>query len=284
VGVRDWITQRLAEFLHQPLGHYERRGWNDFEALKRQIRKGDVLLIEGDQRISAVIKYLTQSSWSHAAIYVGDELLQRGGELGERALASFGDEAKHLMVEALFEGVVASPLVKYVDFNVRLCRPHRLRSEHLGIILDDAVEAIGWRYDVRNILELAFHLVLVSLFPSRYRSDALRCASNATTEVICTSLLGRLFHKVRYPVLPSVTFPEGAAPGVPAPRRFPLSLFRRRRSRRPGVFRRRHHTLLTPRDFDLSPYFDIVKFNVIEQRGFDYQQMEWVDDPQVEVG
>jgi hypothetical protein len=42
--------------------------------------------------------------------------------------------------------------------------------------------------------------------------------------------------------------------------------------------------LLTPSDFDLSPYFDIVKFNVIEQRGFDYQQMEWADDPQVDVG
>jgi hypothetical protein len=276
---------RLAEFLNKPLGHYEQRGWNDFNALKGQMRKGDVLLIEGDQRVSSVIKYLTQSSWSHAAIYIGDELLQRGGERGEQALASFGDESKHMMVEALFEGVVASPLTKYVDFNVRLCRPNRLRPEHLEIILDDAVEAIGWHYDVRNILELAFHLVLVSLFPSRYRRDVLRCANSTATEVICTSLLGRLFHKVRFPVLPSVTFTEGDAAGVEAKRRFSLSFFRRRRfSPRQGVFTRRHHTLLTPRDFDLSPYFDIVKFNVIEQRGFDYQQMEWADDPQADAG
>ena len=39
-----------------------------------------------------------------------------------------------------------------------------------------------------------------------------------------------------------------------------------------------HHTLLTPRDFDLSPYFDIIKFNVIDQHSFDYQRMEWADD------
>jgi hypothetical protein len=278
LGVRTWITARLAHFLNQPVGHYERRGWNDFDALKRQIRKGDVLLVEGDLRVSAVIKYLTQSSWSHAGIYIGDELLRRGGEARDLALEAFGEEAAHLMVEALFEGVVVSPLVKYVDSNVRLCRPHRLRSEHLAVILDDALEAVGWQYDVRNILDLAFHLVLVSLFPGRYRRDLLRLGSDAAKEVICTSLLGRLFGKVRFPVLPSVTFPDGYDPQRAPVRGRGLGRWRRNRSPYVGVFRQLHHTLLTPRDFDLSPYFDIVKFNVIEQRGFDYQRIEWAED------
>ena len=278
MGVRTWITARLASFLNKPVGHYERRGWNDFDALKRQIRKGDVLLVEGDLRVSAVIKYLTQSSWSHAALYIGDELLRRGGEQRDAALAAFGEEAGHLVVEALFEGVVVSPLVKYVDSNVRLCRPHRLRGEHLEVILDDALAAVGWQYDVRNILDLAFHLVLVSLFPSRYRRDVQRLGSGAASEVICTSLLGRLFQKVRFPVLPSVTFPDGVDPQQLPARRSRVSLLRRVRSPYVGVFRQLHHTLLTPRDFDLSPYFDIMKFNVIEQRGFDYQKIEWADD------
>jgi hypothetical protein len=278
LGVRTWITACLASFLNQPVGHYERRGWNDFDALKRQIRKGDVLLVEGDLRVSAVIKYLTQSSWSHAALYIGDELLRRGGEQRGAALEAFGEEAEHLVVEALFEGVVVSPLVKYVDSNVRLCRPHRVRAEHLEVILDDALAAVGWQYDVRNILDLAFHLVLVSLFPSRYRRDVQRLGSGAATEVICTSLLGRLFQKVRFPVLPSVTFPDGVDPRQLPARRSRLTLLRRARSPYVGVFRQLHHTRLTPRDFDLSPYFDIVKFNVIEQWGFDYQKIEWADD------
>jgi len=278
LGVRTWITARLASFLNHPVGHYERRGWNDFDALKRQTRKGDVLLVEGNLRVSAVIKYLTQSSWSHAALYIGDELLRRGGEQRDAALAAFGEEAGHLVVEALFEGVVVSPLVKYVDSNVRLCRPHRLRGEHLEVILDDALAAVGWQYDVRNILDLAFHLVLVSLFPSRYRRDVQRLGSGAASEVICTSLLGRLFQKVRFPVLPSVTFPDGVDPQQLPARRSRVSLLRRVRSPYVGVFRQLHHTLLTPRDFDLSPYFDIMKFNVIEQRGFDYQKIEWADD------
>ena len=51
-----------------------------------------------------------------------------------------------------------------------------------------------------------------------------------------------------------------------------------------GVFHRRHPTLLTPRDFDLSPYFDIVKFNVIEDRAFDYLRIAWADDIQGDRG
>ncbi len=282
LGMRAWITARLADFLSRPVGHYERRGWNDFDALKRQVRKGDVLLVEGDQRVSSVIKYLTHSSWSHAALYIGDELLRRGGEQRKQALEFFGADAEYLVLDALFEGVVASPLTKYSEFNVRLCRPHRLRPEHLQIILDDAIAALGWHYDVRNILDLAIYLAMVSLFPGRYRRN-IELGSGSNTEVICTSLIGRLFQKVHFPVLPSVTVPDGIHPYRelvrPSARRSPLALFRRRhRSPYVGVFRQRHHTLLTPRDFDLSPYFDIIKFNVIDEHSFDYQRMEWADD------
>ena len=35
----------------------------------------------------------------------------------------------------------------------------------------------------------------------------------------------------------------------------------------------RHHSLFTPRDFDVSPYFNIVK-PTIEKRP-DYKQFEW---------
>jgi hypothetical protein len=38
-------------------------------------------------------------------------------------------------------------------------------------------------------------------------------------------------------------------------------------------------TLTTPRDFDLSPYFEIVKFNVIESSRFDYHKLRWVEEP-----
>jgi hypothetical protein len=41
------------------------------------------------------------------------------------------------------------------------------------------------------------------------------------------------------------------------------------------LLRARHPTLAVPRDFDLSPYFDIVKFNARDMAAFDYRQLEW---------
>jgi len=276
LGLRSWFLARLADFLQKPVGHYERRGWTDYDALRRSIRKGDVLLVDGDLRVSAIVKYLTQSSWSHAALYIGDELVRRGGEESERALQEFGEGAHHLLVEALYEGVVVTPLRKYADANVRLCRPSRLRAEHLQTVLEDSIAAVGWRYDIRNVFELARHTLMLSLFPGRYRRRVERLGNGIASDVICTSLLGRLFHQVGFPVLPSVTFPEKSAEWEETSR-FSLRWLRRRRAHS-GVFRQRHYTLLTPRDFDLSPHFEIIKFNVIQRGDFDYQQIEWDED------
>jgi hypothetical protein len=38
----------------------------------------------------------------------------------------------------------------------------------------------------------------------------------------------------------------------------------------------RHHSLYTPRDFDLSPYFRIVKPTL--EYGFDYKLLTWQTD------
>jgi hypothetical protein len=278
--LRAWLTRHVARYLSAPIPNYRPRGRNDFDRMKQCIRKGDVVLVEGNQRVSAVIRYLTQSCWSHAALYIGDELLRRDDALRDQALDSFGDDAQHLVVDALFDGVVVTPLASYVEYNVRVCRPHRLRAEHLKTILDEAVGAIGSRYDLRNVLDLAGHLIRVSLLPGRDRETALRFGSGDSGQVICTSLLGKLFHKVRFPVLPSVTFPPGQAPAFVPPRRTPLGWLKGRPDPyHGGLYRSRHSTLLTPRDFDLSPYFNVVKFNVVPGRAFDYSRIEWVQDP-----
>jgi hypothetical protein len=284
---RRWLVDRILDYLTQPLGRYEQHVRNDVAALKAHVRKGDVVLVEGDQRVSAIIRYLTQSSWSHSALYVGDELLRRGGEQAARARARFGAEAEHLVVEALPHGVVASPLVKYVDFNVRICRPHGLRPADIQRLLDEAVATIGWRYDLRNVLDLARYLIPVRMVPDRLRDEALHFGSGQPTEVICSSLLARLFHHVRFPILPTQVVPRPEDPGsraaADARESIGRSLVRRvlgHPSRREytGFFRMRHPTLVTPRDFDLSPYFDIVKFNPLARGDFDYSRMQWAEE------
>jgi hypothetical protein len=277
VDFRRWITRKIIDFLTEPLPHYQRFVWNDPQALRRHIRQGDVLLVDGDNRASQVIKYLTQSCWSHAALYIGDELLRRGGEVADRTREAFGEDAEELLLEALPHGVVASPLSKYIDYNIRIARPHRLRPEHLKFILEDALAAIGWRYDLRNVLDLARYLIPVHVVPHQLRRTALHFGTGQPTEVMCSSLLGKLFAKVRFPILPQIEYPNV----FDAPDAGRTTLLRRifgyQSEGFTGIFRMRHPTLLTPRDFDLSPYFEIVKFNVVVDGFFDYQRIQWAE-------
>jgi hypothetical protein len=259
--------------LTKPLGRYQRHATNDGDNLRRHIKKGDVVLVEGDQRVSEVIKYLTQSSWSHAAIYVGDELWRRNPALRHVLRTEFGEDAQHLVVEALVEdGVVASPLSKYLDFNIRVCRPYNLHRDDLRVVLDDVMAQIGYRYDVKNLVDLARYFLPVSLVPRRFRRRALTFGSGLPTQVICSSLIAHAFAKVRYPILPEVTPAEVVA----SPRRR-LPWLRRPATPVAGLFRTAPITLTTPRDFDISPYFEIVKFNILEDMRFDYRQIRWAE-------
>ena len=63
--LRNKFFKLAARALTKPRGNYTLLLPNDFDALLRVIRPGDVILVDGDQRVSEVIKYLTQSTWSH---------------------------------------------------------------------------------------------------------------------------------------------------------------------------------------------------------------------------
>jgi hypothetical protein len=273
-ALRRAITRQFTILLTKPLKNYTPRFPNDLTELRRHIKKGDILLVEGEQRVSEVIKYLTQSSWSHSALYIGDELVRRKHPQLGQLRASLGDEVNHLVIEALVEtGVVVSPLSKYIKFNIRVCRPHQLRKEHLHLILDDVISQLGHSYDMQNVFDLARYFLPVSLVPRRFRRKALHFGSGLPTQVICSSMLAAAFDKVGFPIIPQIV----AQRMDEAARRTWLHrvLLRPTDPQARLVFRRRHHTLVTPRDFDLSPYFEVVKFNVIESQRFDYSRIVW---------
>jgi hypothetical protein len=263
-------AQVLAEwFVHQltrPRREYRHCVFNDPIRLKSRIRPGDVVLVDGDQRISQAVKYLTMSSWSHSALYVGSALLKDPGrrpEIRDR----FGPEARYLIAEALVdEGVVVSPLMKYIDFNIRVCRPVGLGREQIESVVAHVLARLGFHYDRRNILDLCRYLLPFHLIPMRLREEALHFGSGKETETICSSLLAEAFATVGFTILP-VHF-----------RRTPVSrgriwrwLFGRPTKRvYSGILRTRHPSLCVPQDFDLSPCFDVVKFNTREPIVFDH--------------
>jgi hypothetical protein len=266
----------FTRLLTMPLKSYVPRFPNNIENLKYYLKKGDVVLVEGDQRVSEVIKYLTQSSWSHSAIYVGDELIRCNHPLAPALIQEFGNEARYLLIEALVEdGVIASPVSKYINFNIRVCSPHNLRKEDLQVVLDEVIGELGHEYDLKNLFDLARYFLPVSLVPRRFRRKVLQFGSGLPTQVICSSLIARAFGKVGFPILPYIT------PNDQTEQSRSFSLHRLlfgRDGGSMGLFRRPPSAIVTPRDFDLSPYFEVVKFNIIEGRKFDYRKIMWIEE------
>jgi hypothetical protein len=284
LGIRRLVYRFVARALTKPRKAYRQVAANDMANLKRQLRTGDVILIDGDQRVSEVIKYLTQSSWSHTAVYVGDELARRDAR--DRALLHGADarDVNHMIVEALMEGVVASPLSKYASCNLRICRPRNLRKEDLEHVLDEIISQLGYTYDVKHIVDLARFLFPVSLIPRRFRRQALQMGSGITREVICSTMIARAFQNIGFPILPQVT------PTVATPSRLGRVWDRVRSGRRApaAIFTKQPEELVTPRDFDLSPYFEVLKINLIDHASFDYRRIRWAtsvdDEPESAAG
>jgi hypothetical protein len=272
------MVDLAASLLTKPIARYSLRIPNDIAQLRKHIRKGDVLLVEGNERISEVMKYLSQSSWSHAALYVGDEGLRRSAEMRHELLEKYGDDANYMLVEALLEsGVVLVPLSKYRNFNIRICRPHQLTAADQRLVVDHAIANVGHQYDLKNLLDLARYFLPVSIVPSRWRRQALEFGSSDPTRVICTSMIAECFRRVRFPIIPRY---EPLPPGTESvPGRYAWLERFSHKQQVSHLLRMVSPTLTTPRDFDLSPYFEIIKFNVIESSRFDYHKLRWVEEP-----
>lgn len=249
----DWlltrIGHRIAHFLEKEIGGYEPYAAADPQTLRASLRPGDVLLVEGNQRISSIIKYLTQSTWSHAAVYVGDALPKPAD----------GSERPRLIEVQAEEGCVAVPLSRYERFNTRICRPVGLTPGDRRRVVQFMVDSLGKTYDLKNIIDLLRYLVPLP-FPARIRRRMMALGSGDPTRAICSSLIAQAFQEVRYPILPHIERGKG--------RGSQLSEFTRRE-----ILYIRHHSLYAPRDFDVSPYFRVIKPTI--EGGFDYKALVW---------
>ena len=217
---------------------------DDSTGLRETLRPGDVLLVEGKGRISSSIKYLTQSTWSHSALYVGP--------IGGAAT----DGEPHVLIEAnLGDGVVSAPLSKYLPCKTRICRPVGLSEADCEKVCRYACERVGLTYDFKNAIDLMRYLVPWATTRGwRHRTSVL--GSGDATRMICSSLIAQAFDVVRYPILPKITRVESQM----VPRE---------------VAELRHSSHYAPRDFDISPYFMVVK--PMLARGLNYKDMQWVD-------
>lgn len=236
------VGRRLAAYLSKSLPGYQRFDTITLEGVHSVIRPGDILLVEGNNRFSIAIKYLTQSSWSHACLHVG------GGQDG------IGEPV--LLEADLRNGVQLVPLAKYADFNIRICRPVGLTERESASVIEFARARLGHQYDLKNVFDLVRYLIQKPAVPNRYRRSMIGLGSGDPTRAICSTLIAQAFQYIDYPILPR-RGAEGDDGEVPA-------------------FYKSHFTHYTPRDFDVSPYFRIVKPTI--ERGFDFRRLPWAED------
>jgi hypothetical protein len=246
------LGRRLADYLSTPKRQGAHVAMVAPELLAAALRPGDVLLVEGNTRISVAIKFLTQSTWSHAALYVGDAL----------GPARRGEEPKVLIEADLREGVRGVALSEYANLHTRICRPAGLAPQDIQRVVGYALARIGHRYDMKNVFDLARYLIPTPPVPARWRRRLLALGSGDPSRAICSTLIAQAFQSLHYPILPDVTLQKTGDPLC-------KDCYRE-------VLRIRHYSLYTPRDFDISPYFEVVKPILADD--FDYHSLAWADD------
>ncbi|MGH8583604.1 MAG: YiiX/YebB-like N1pC/P60 family cysteine hydrolase [Gammaproteobacteria bacterium] len=239
----------------------------DFERLSYELRPGDVILVEGRTRLSEIIKNITQSTWTHSALYIGRLHDIDSPALRERVLNHYrGDPGAQLVVEALMGlGIVIHHLPHYQDHNLRICRPTRISRHDAQGVIAHAIQRIGQDYDVRQLLDLARFMFPYGLLPRRWRSTLFQHHAGVNTRCTCSTMIVEAFESVGYPILPAIERASG--------KRIKLH--------------KRNPRLYTPKDFDDSPYFDIIKCPFLgDDAGASYRELPWsgetrLDEPRV---
>jgi len=113
--------------------------------------------------------------------------------------------------------------------HTRICRPVGLSPQQIHIVVDAAVRRCGHQYDLKNVVDLGRFLFPLPFVPPRFRRQLLALGSGDPTRAICSTLIAQAFAAIDYPV----------------------------------AARMHHHSLVAPRDFDTSPWFEIVKPSIL---------------------
>ncbi len=245
----DWLTREPPPFEIPPY---------DYNRMKYEIRPGDVLLIEGRSRVSNLVQTITRSPWSHAALYIGKFHDIEDHQLKKKLAKHMTKrENARLIIEGfLGKGTIVAKLNSYRHHHIRICRPIGLSPEDADLVIAYAIKGLGKPYNVRHLLDLARFMLPWSIMPRRWGSSLFRTPTGEPESGICSSLVAEAFGSVNFPILPLVKTEEGTIQMI---------------QRNPHLF--------TPKDFDYSPYFDIIKYPLLtpEEIPF-YRRLPWSSD------
>ena len=259
IKLRNWLWDTIVNWLNDiPKGNRNLQAINNFDHMLRDLRPADVILFEGRTRIGEVIKIITLSPWTHAALYIG-----RISDISNPdALALIqkhykGDPSEPLVIESLLGfGTIVNPLTDYTKDNLRVCRPSDLSHSDQNKVVCFATEHLGIEYDVRQLLDLARFMFPYAILPRRWRSSLFQHNAGKPTNIVCSSMIARCFHSVSYPMLPTIKTDSNDR----------------------LKFYKRNFRLFVPSDFDYSPYFDVLKFPAWPLSNESYRDLPWKEN------
>ena len=149
------------------------------EDLQSLMQPGDVILVAGKTRFASLVCRLTQSTWSHVAIYVGP---------GHHA------DPTYCVVEADVEaGVRFITLAELIDHDIQVVRASRLPQSSRQELIDYLLARVGLPYDLNHVIELA-RLVLFAPSPlGRWLSPKTMRRADPTRAICSTLVAHALF-------------------------------------------------------------------------------------------
>ena len=140
----------------------------------------------------------------------------------------------HSLIEVkAVEGCKYTDLNVYKRHNLRICRPIFLDKKKRITLINHMKKKIGSKYDLRNIFDLIRYAYPNPPVPKKFRRNLIGIGAGDPTKAICSSLIAEAFKEIDHPVLP---FKD-----------------------RSNSLVLRHPTYCLPKDFDISPFFQIIK-------------------------
>jgi len=264
MGFGKWLFEKITRYYSKETSDDKRAYLCDFDRICHEVIPGDVLLVEGTNRISRYIKRLTHSPWTHASLYIGRLHSIEDPAVREKVRLHYqGSPSQQLLVDTIVgQGTRVKPIQFYKGHHIRICRPTGLSYHDTQRVIGFAVNHLGHNYDTRHFLDLAYFLLSNNwLFPRQRRSSSLfePNAPDQTSKDICSSMIAEAFESIRFPVLPLIRPSEKDKKGL--------------------EFIQRNARLFTPSDFDYSPYFAIIKYPIVRLGDQShYDNLPWRED------
>ncbi len=260
MGMGNWLFQKITKYYSKETQNAQRSYLCDFDRICHEIIPGDVLLVEGTNRISQYIKAVTHSPWTHAAIYIGRIHSIVDPKMRELIRNHYSGSAdQQLIVDTIVgKGTFIKSIDCYEGNHIRICRPTGISHNDAQKVINFVLKHVGRDYNMRHFIDLGRFLLKSHWFiPRRWRSSLFVKKADQTTKDICSVVIADAFRSVNFPILPVI----------------------RSKTQKELEIIPRNPKLFTPADFDYSPYFSIIKYPIVRfSENAPYHHYPWRKD------